>query len=95
MYLKLLEYLALLVVQRTNDTIGDTAFGQNNAPVHTASVVTDCLEKHNIQVDERPPYSSDLNSIEHVLVVPSNCFTNIIQISLTPSAAPVLLDPDW
>ena len=39
-YLKLLEYLILPVAQRANDTTGDAVFQQNNAPVHTASVVT-------------------------------------------------------
>ena len=39
--LKLLEYLALPVMQRVSDTVGDTVFQQDNAPVHTASVVTD------------------------------------------------------
>ena len=37
-YLKLLEYLVLPVMQRINDTIGDTVFQQGNALVHTASV---------------------------------------------------------
>ena len=57
------------VVQRINDTIGDAIFQQDNAPVHTASVVTEWLEQHNIQIDEHPPYSPDLNPIEHVWVV--------------------------
>ena len=65
-YLKLLEYLVLPVVQRINDTIGDAVFQQDNAPVHT---VTEWFEWYNIQVDEHPPYSPDLNPIEHVWVV--------------------------
>ena len=58
-YLKWLEYLV-------HDTIGDAVFQQDNAPVHTASVVTEWFEQHNIQVDEHPPYSPDLNPIQHV-----------------------------
>ena len=54
------EYLALPVVQRINDTIGNAVFQQDNAPVHTESVVTEWFEQHNIQVDEHPPYSPDL-----------------------------------
>ena len=65
-YLQLLEYLVLPVMQRINDTIGDAVFQQDNAPVHTTSVVTEWFERYNIQVDERPPYSPDLNPIEHV-----------------------------
>ena len=68
-YLKLLEYLVLPVMQRINDTIGDAVFQQDNAPVHTASVVTEWFERYNIQVNEHPPYSPDLNPIEHVWVV--------------------------
>ena len=48
-----------------NDTIGDSVLQQDNAPVHTASVVTEWLEQHSIQVDEQPPYSPGLNPIEH------------------------------
>ena len=66
--LKWLEYLVFPVVQRINDTIGDAVFQQDNAPVHTASVITEWLEQHNVQVDEHPPYSPDLNPIEHVWV---------------------------
>ena len=56
-------------MQRINDTIGDAVFQQDNAAVHTALVVTEWFERYNIQVDERPPYSPDLNPIEHVWVV--------------------------
>ena len=68
-HLKLLEYLILPAVQRVNDTTGDAVFQQDNAPVHTASVVTEWSEQQYIQVDEHPPYSPDLNPIEHVWVV--------------------------
>ena len=40
-YLKLLEYLVLLVMQRINDTIDDAVLQQDNAPVYAASVVTE------------------------------------------------------
>ena len=69
MYLKLREYLHLLVVQRINATIGHDEFQLDNALVHTASIVTERFEQYNIQVDEHPPYSPDLNPIEHVWVV--------------------------
>ena len=62
-------YLVLPVVQRINDTIGNAEFPQNNSPVHTASVVTEWFEQHNIQVDEHPPYLPVLNPMEHVLLV--------------------------
>ena len=49
-YLKLLEYLVLPVVQRVNDTIGDAVFQQDNAPVHTASVVTEWFEQYKFRL---------------------------------------------
>ena len=58
--------LSFPVVQRINDTTGDAVFQQDNAPVHTASVFTEWFEQHNIQVDEHPSYSQDLNPIKHV-----------------------------
>ena len=68
-YLKLLEYLVIPVVQRINDTIGGQVFQQDNSPVHNTSVVTEWFEQHSIQVDEHPPYSPDLDPIEHVWAV--------------------------
>ena len=63
------EYLVLPVMQRINDTIGDAVFQRDNAPVHTASAFTEWFEQCNIKVDKPPPYSPDLNPIEHVWVV--------------------------
>jgi transposase len=67
-YIRLLKYLLLPVIQRIHDTIGDPIFQQDNAPVHKAKAVMEFLEKYNIQVDDHPPYSPDLNPIEHVWV---------------------------
>ena len=88
-YLKLLEYLVLPVVQCINDTIGDAVFQQDNAPGHTASVVTEWFERYNIQVDEHPPYSSDLNPIEHFWVFPKQQlhrqYSEIADTSVVPT----------
>ena len=59
----------LPVVQLINETIGDAVLQWGDDPVHTASAVTRWLERCNIQVDEHPPYSPDLNPIERVWVV--------------------------
>ena len=67
-YVKLLEYLFLPVLTRIHDTLEDPIFQQDNAPVHKAAVVMDFFEKYNIQVDDWPPYSPDLNPIEHFWV---------------------------
>ena len=41
-------------------------FQHDNAPIHTAQDVKDWLEQHGIHVLEWPPYSPDLNPIEHI-----------------------------
>jgi len=46
----------------------DILFQQDNAPVHKADNVIDWLDRHSIEVVEHPPYSPDLNTIEHAWV---------------------------
>jgi transposase len=41
-------------------------FQQDNAPIHTARVTMDFLREHRIRVVNFPPYSLDLNPIEHM-----------------------------
>ena len=38
---------------------------QDNAPIHKARIVTEWLENYRIPTLEWPPYSPDLNPIEH------------------------------
>ena len=40
----------------------------DNAPVHTAKVIQHFLKRHHIPVERHPPYTLDLNPIEHVWV---------------------------
>jgi transposase len=44
-------------------------FLQDNAPVHTATLVQDCLKDNNITVIPFPPYSPDLNPIENMWAI--------------------------
>ena len=44
----------------------DILFQQDNAPVHKAYSVMDWFERNCIELVEHPPYSPDLNPIEHV-----------------------------
>jgi len=46
----------------------DILFQQDKAPVHKAYNVMDWLERHSIEVVDHPPYSPDLNPIEHLWV---------------------------
>jgi len=46
----------------------DILFQQDNGPVHKAYNVMDWLERNSITVVDHPPYSPDLNPIEHVWV---------------------------
>ena len=39
---------------------------QDNAPIHTARACTEWLEIHGIATVDWPPYSPDLNPIEHL-----------------------------
>jgi transposase len=41
-------------------------FMQDNARIHTARVVVEFMEEHGITVLDWPPYSPDLNPIEHL-----------------------------
>lgn len=41
-------------------------FMQDNAPIHTARKVRQWFEDHGIPLTDWPPYSPDLNPIEHV-----------------------------
>jgi transposase len=39
---------------------------QDNAPIHTARVVKEWFEMNGIDTIDWPPYSLDLNPIEHI-----------------------------
>ncbi|KAI1676019.1 Transposase [Pyrenophora tritici-repentis] len=41
-------------------------FMQDNAPIHTATHSRDWLEDHGVATMDWPPYSPDLNPIEHL-----------------------------
>ena len=60
------SYLKVLDDQLSDDWLEEMHFVQDNAPIHTAKSVKDWFSNHRINVVEWPPYSPDLNPIEHV-----------------------------
>ena len=48
---------------------GDPLFQQDNARIHTAKLMLSFFEQYNILLESHPPYSPDLNPIEHAWVL--------------------------
>ena len=68
-YIRLLRrYLFPVIDEMFSFGIQDILFQQDNAPVPKAYNVMEWLERNSIEVVEHPPYSPDLNSIEHAWV---------------------------
>ena len=49
-------------------TIGDPVFRQDNARIHISNIIQ-IFSRYNIDVADHPPYSLDLNPIEHAWVL--------------------------
>jgi hypothetical protein len=63
-YLEVLEAELLPIFESLDSSY---SFMQDNAPIHTAGKVRDFLEEHSITtLSGWPPYSPDLNPIEHI-----------------------------
>jgi DDE superfamily endonuclease len=66
LYVKLLEYLLVPVIDRISRTLGIPHFMHDNSKVHEAQLAKDWLENSGYRLDKHPHYSPDLNPIEHV-----------------------------
>ena len=68
-YIRLLRrHLFPVIHQMISFSMQDILFQQDNSPVQRAYNVMEWLERNLIEVEEHPPYSPDLNPIEHVWV---------------------------
>ena len=70
-YVRLLRRHLFPVIHQMNSfgmQLEDILFQQDNAPVHKAYSVMALFERHDVGLEEHPPYSPDLNPIEHVWV---------------------------
>ena len=69
-YRRLCKFLVLPVLAHMEKVLGTKPYyQQDNAPVHKARILKAFFKRHKIQVAEHPPYSPDLNPIEHVWVI--------------------------
>jgi hypothetical protein len=60
------SYIAVLEDQLPQWYEPGMVFVQDNAPIHKVKKIKDWLELHGVQTSDWPPYSPDLNPIEHV-----------------------------
>ena len=66
-YQSVLEENLPQFVEEVNETLGEEPiFMQDNAPVHTAHLVRNWLHGEDYLVMKWPPYSPDINPIEHI-----------------------------
>jgi hypothetical protein len=65
-YLRLLQYLLLLVLGRVQNTVDSPIFRQDNAKIHTAANVKALLAAYDVVLENWPPYSPVLNPIQCV-----------------------------
>ena len=59
------SYLEVLDANLPRNYEPDLYFMHDNAPIHTTRVVIDWFEENGIDVTDWPPFSLDLNPIEH------------------------------
>jgi hypothetical protein len=68
-YRELLRRSLLPVLEEVRVALGNPRFQQDNARIHTAKLMLSFFERHGIHLESHPPYSPDLNPIEHAWVL--------------------------
>lgn len=70
LYRRLCKFLVLPVLEHMERVLGTKPYyQQDNAPVHKAKILKAFFKRHKVELAEHPPYSPDLNPIEHVWVI--------------------------
>jgi transposase len=68
-YRELLRRWLIPVLEDVQTALGSPLFQQDNARIHTAKIMLAFFKRYAIPLESHPPYSPDLNPIEHAWVL--------------------------
>jgi len=95
-YLKILESYFLPFKHTAHELVGGgVMFQQDNAPIHTARIVTKWFETNNIKIIDWPAASPDLNPIENIWKLLKNNVQKRDNFPRTISDLKIALKEEW